>query len=201
MKGLVWRRALKGFSKGPNVKYNEKKLDISPVLEAIRLAPSSFGLTPYYVYNVSNPTKLKELAEVSYNQPQVSQCQNLLVFCARNDASKSVEDFLSAPGANVPDDVATTIRGMLGSLPTDTFFNWAAQQTMIALGFGLTAAADLRIASCPMGGFDPDGMHKALVMPDNCKPIAIMALGYYPEQEPDFEKYRFPNNMLFKDVK
>ena len=37
------------------------------------------------------------------------------------------------------------------SLP---FFLICTSKTHIALGFSLVAAADLRVGSCPMGGFD-----------------------------------------------
>ncbi len=37
---------------------------------------------------------------------------------------------------------------------------WAQRQTYIALGFALAAAAEKKIAACPMEGFDPEGVSR-----------------------------------------
>jgi nitroreductase/dihydropteridine reductase len=63
---LLWRSAVKTFKPVP-----KGSVDISPVLESIRLAPSSFGIQPYHVHVVTNTELKKRLREVSYDQPQV----------------------------------------------------------------------------------------------------------------------------------
>jgi nitroreductase len=50
-------------------------------------------------------------------------------------------------------DVGKGIHDALSQLDEVQFFNFASNQTFVALGFALAAAADLRIGSCPMGGF------------------------------------------------
>lgn len=70
--GLKWRSALKTFKP-----IEPTKVNIEPVLEAARLAPSSFGLQPYNIHVVTNPELKKSLREVSFDQPQVCLLQSI----------------------------------------------------------------------------------------------------------------------------
>lgn len=67
LKSLVWRRALKHFPSG-----QVPTTDVNAILEAARLAPSSFGVQPYHIHVVTNNNVKKELAKVSYDQAQVN---------------------------------------------------------------------------------------------------------------------------------
>jgi nitroreductase len=66
---LDWRRAVKKFSPGA--------VDYEPILQAIRSAPSSFGIQPYHVVILTNnPNKVSALKTAGI---QVEQ-QSLEVF-------------------------------------------------------------------------------------------------------------------------
>jgi hypothetical protein len=66
IQSLSWRSALKSFAPiSPNM------VNIQPILEATRLAPSAFGVQPYHIHVVSDPELKTKLREVSYDQPQV----------------------------------------------------------------------------------------------------------------------------------
>src|SRR4051812_46029511 len=65
IKGLMWRSALKHFAP-----IQPHLVQIEPILEAARLAPSSFGLQPYNIHVVTNKDVKSKLREVSYNQTQ-----------------------------------------------------------------------------------------------------------------------------------
>jgi nitroreductase len=54
---------------------------------------------------------------------------------------------------------------------------WCAKQTYIALGFGLAAAAELRIPSCPLEGFDPAAVAKEVGVPDTHAVVCLMVVG------------------------
>lgn len=49
----------------------------------------------------------------------------------------------------------------------------------------MAAAADLRISTCPMSGFQPEKVHEILNLPTNEQPVAYLAVGNYPENEAD----------------
>lgn len=66
IQSLSWRSALKSFSP-----IAPSQVNIQPILEAARLAPSAFGVQPYHIHVVSDPELKTKLREVSYDQPQV----------------------------------------------------------------------------------------------------------------------------------
>ena len=182
LRNLQWRRAVKGFKGG--------KVDLKPILEAVQLAPSSMGVQPYFVHVVSCADARSKLKKATFEQPQVQECEHLLVFSARDDASNSVEDCCRL--LELPDVAATPMREILSPLDKTTFQSFAANQAHIALGFALAAAADTKTPCCPMGGFDPTLLKKELSLPENETPVVIMAVGGGEQEEPPFEKLRLP---------
>jgi nitroreductase len=73
----------------------------------------------------------------------------------------------------------------------------------IALGVAVSAAADLRIASCPMTGFASDQVHSVLNLPECELPVAYLAIGHYPEKEEDanhFPKLRLETEEIVRYV-
>jgi nitroreductase len=66
---LQWRRAVKHFASRSGKQLTAP--NISKVLEAIRLAPSSYGLMPYKVHVITKQATKDKIVEAAYNQPQV----------------------------------------------------------------------------------------------------------------------------------
>ena len=62
---MSWRRALKHFPPAM------KPIDISPILTAASLAPTSFGVQPFQIYVISNADIKSKIAAAAYQQPQV----------------------------------------------------------------------------------------------------------------------------------
>ena len=54
---------------------------------------------------------------------------------------------------------------------------WCAKQAYIALGFGLAAAAELRIPTCPMEGFDSEAVGKEVGVPDTHFVAVLLVVG------------------------
>lgn len=207
LKSFAWRRAIKKFGQ-PNKVSQE---NVNAILEAARLAPTSFGVQPFYIHVVSNEQKKKELRAASYDQPQVEECTHLLVFTARTDASGTVERFIKAKNLDTNDkDFAKVLRASVsGKNPAD-FREWAISQTFIAFGFSLAAAADLRVGSCPMGGFVASDVHKVLSLPAHEVPVAYLAVGNAPSDDPNdkiqkeanpFPKIRMDLSEIVRELK
>ena len=72
---MTWRRALKHFL--PPL----KPIDISPILNAAALAPTSFGVQPFQIYVVTSAETKKRIAPVAYNQPQVTDSETDVKYC------------------------------------------------------------------------------------------------------------------------
>lgn len=203
LENLQWRFATKSFD--PTRKVSDQDLDT--ILNAIRFAPSSAGMQPFQVLVVSNLEIRTKLTEVAYSQPQVTQASHLLVFCARNDHAIRAERMLEllSEGDETKRAELKGLEGVLvGSytphlINTEAAFAWGARQAYLALGFGLAAAAELQIDSCPMEGFDPMAVHKILGLADNLRPLAFLTLGYRATG-PTRPKFRYPEDELFVKI-
>jgi len=182
---LEWRRAEKGFAKPTAM---SPVPDIQPILNAVVNAPSSFGIQPYVVKVVTSDEVKKALMPACYGQPQVEQCTHLLVFCTRNNLEEHLEHFITQtkPPANLESMIRSALSG--NSHPVQ----WAKHQTYLALGFALAAAAELKLASCPMEGFSSDGVGAVLGLPHTLVPTALLAIGLQDPAAPSFPRFRFP---------
>lgn len=189
LNSLEWRRAVKNFVP-PSA--GSPAPAIEPILKAAAAAPSSFGLQPYKILVITDKETKAQLRAVSFDQPQVSECTHLLVFCARNDLEARVDDFVGRTG--MTDDQRGMIDGMISSLSHPV--HWAKHQAYISLGFALAAAAELRIHSCPMEGFSPDGVAAVLDLPHYLIPTVFMAVGVAGPTPTSYPRFRFPDSDL-----
>ncbi len=184
---LEWRRAVKHFGSG--------EVDIEPIVKAMINAPSSFGLQPYKIVVVQNKETKEALKPVSYNQSQVTECHTLFVLCARKDVEVRAEEYLKTTGA---ESIRDMLMGFIKYLPDKAA--WASKQAYIALGFGLAAAAEEKIASCPMEGFNSAEVSKILNLPDNLYPVVYLAVGEATEEDGTYPRFRFPESDLLTKV-
>ena len=178
---LKWRYAVKRMN-GNKI----PEATMNTILEATKLAPSSFGLTPYNIIVVEDEETRKKLQPHFYNQPQVGESSALVIFATWNSITdKEVAQFMQeiADERGVPveslNDFASYINGSIKNLTAEQLQIWAAKQTYIALGFALVAAATEEIDATPMEGFKPDAVDEALGLKELGLHSAIaVTLGY-----------------------
>lgn len=162
---INWRYATKKFDSEKKVTEN----DLDTILEAIRLAPASTNLQAYRVHVITNQEIKDKIQAVAWNQPQIGTASHLLVFTARSDLHETKEELftmLSGGDSHVRSQLAG-YEGMVNGLITgleasNSGLAWAAKQAYIALGFGMVAAAELGVDTCPMEGFDPGAVGEIL---------------------------------------
>ncbi|MFM2016144.1 MAG: hypothetical protein RIQ51_1634 [Bacteroidota bacterium] len=161
---LKWRYAVKRMN-GNKI----PEATMNTILEATKLAPSSFGLTPYNIIVIEDEETRKKLQPHFYNQPQVGESSALVIFATWNSITeKEVAEYMQeiADERGVPveslNDFASYINGSIKNLSAEQLQIWAAKQTYIALGFTLVAAASEEIDATPMEGFKPDAVDEAL---------------------------------------
>ena len=161
---LKWRYAVKRMN-GNKI----PETTLNTILEATKLAPSSFGLTPYNIIVIEDEETRKKLQPHFYNQPQVSESSALVIFATWNSITeKEVAEYMQeiADERGVPveslNDFASYINGSIKNLTAEQLQIWASKQTYIALGFTLVAAATEEIDATPMEGFKPDAVDEAL---------------------------------------
>ncbi len=178
---LKWRYAVKRMN-GNKI----PEATMNTILEATKLAPSSFGLTPYNIIVIEDEETRKKLQPHFYNQPQVGESSALVIFATWNSITeKEVAAYMQeiAEERGVPveslNDFAGYINGSIKNLTPEQLQIWAAKQTYIALGFALVAAATEEIDATPMEGFKPDAVDEALGLKELGLHSAVaVTLGY-----------------------
>jgi nitroreductase len=183
LNNLEWRRAVKHFGKDV--------VDTKPIEKAIINAPSAFGLQPFKVVVVTDLETKKKLRSVSFEQAQIEECQTLYIFCAIKDIDVRVEQFIDETKNEA---LRPMIKGFLDNCPDK--IAWAKYQTYIALGFGLAAAAEKQIYSCPMEGFLADKYVEILGLNSNMIPCVLLAVGSESKDQKLHPRFRFGEDDL-----
>lgn len=183
--------------------FDGKKLPqakVDKLLEIIRYAPSSFNIQPWAIKIVSDAETKEKLKAVSWNQPQITSCSHLLVFCADKNIKQKIdllESSMISAGAS-PESIKTYLEMMRGfekNLTEEQKLSWAQRQLYLALGNALNGAKSLGFDSCPMEGFDPKEYSKILKLPANIVPTALCPIGYASDKLTP--KLRFPKEGIF----
>lgn len=178
------RYAVKLFDK--QKKLTQEQVDY--VIDMAILAPTSFGLQPFRIKVVSDDATKEKLQVASWNQPQITSCSHLLVFCADNSVMDRIEKFsLMLDSVGFPAEKKDVYVGMM----RNSFENktpqevnvWASKQTYLAADHTMLAAVEKGFNSCPMEGFDSNAYRDILGLPENLTPSIIVPLGY-PADEP-----------------
>ena len=204
---LKWRYATKKMD--PSKVVPEDKL--ARILESIRLTASSSGLQPYEVLVVTNPELRAQIRPNAWNQAQVTDCSHLLVFAAW--------DTYTAERINTMFDRVNAERGfknegweayrqqLLASYPqkdAETNFQHAARQAYIGLGTALIAAAEEKVDSTPMEGFDPAKVDEILKLRERgLRSVVLLPLGYRAAEGDwlvDLKKVRNPTDVFVTEV-
>lgn len=161
---LQWRYAVKKMN---GTKVPAEKLET--IIEATRLAPSGFGLTPYSIIVVEDEETRKKLQPAFYNQSQVVDGSVVIVFAAWNNVSeKEIADYMQEiadqRGVSIDSlkDFSGAVNGSFKNKTPEQARVWADKQAYLALGFSLVAAAAEEVDATPMEGFAPDAVDEIL---------------------------------------
>lgn len=182
---LKWRYAAKAMN-GEEV--SQEKMD--NIIEAAFLAPTSSGLQPFEIIDITNPEVKEKIKAIAWNQSVVTDCSHLLVFAAW--------DTYTEDRINKMFDLTNEIRGfknegwenyrqmLLSSYPqkdAEENFNHAAKQAYIAFSQSMTAAAFQGVDTTPIEGFDPAELDKILGLKEKGLGSCVMlAVGYRDEE-------------------
>ncbi|TYC57729.1 NAD(P)H-dependent oxidoreductase [Marinobacter sp. BW6] len=178
---LDWRYAVREFSPEKLNSYT-----VETLVDAARKSASSYGLQPYKILVVESKAVRRDLLAYSFGQQKVLDCSHLIVFAAQTDigdhtVDRYVTQFVKTRGVPA-DDISGYVEHMKQALAAKSQAEkqaWAHQQAYIALGTLLTAAASMRIDTCPMTGFDHTAYDEVLGLSElGLESSAIVALGY-----------------------
>ena len=203
LKSLEWRYATKKMN---GEKIPQDKLE--RILEATRLAPSSYGLTPYNVIVVEDQKLKEELQGACYGQTQLVDSSAVLVFATWDEVTEhSVGNYINeiAKQREIPVESLNGLQDMMnGSLTNMTHeqkISWAQRQAYIGLGFALTAAAVEEVDSTPMEGFVAESVDTVLGLQElGLKSVVVIPLGYRDTENDSLstlKKVRWDNDKFF----
>ena len=183
----TWRYATKKFDATKKV----SEQDLETLLEATRLSASSYGLQPYHVFVISDPEVREQLKPASWGQSQITDASHLIVFAnAKDFGEELVDDYLAnvSETRNIPSEglkgYSDFMKSKLMNLPEELKNQWTAKQAYIAFGNLMQAAAELKIDTCPMEGFEPEKYNEILGLEEkNLNAAVVLASGYRSEED------------------
>lgn len=201
---LKWRYATKKFDKSKKISDQE----FNKLKEVIQLSATSFGLQYFKVLDIRDEGTREKLKSATFNQPQVTDASHLLVFGHYTDINDTdVDDFIAYIAKmrhqNTEDlhDYSQMMKGYINSRPDKNA--WAARQIYLVLGTLMTSAAEMKIDTCPIEGFDESSYDEILHMDEKgLKTTVVIALGYRAENDTyqHAKKVRRPMEELFEKV-
>ena len=185
---LTWRHATKAYDPTKKLKHD----DLMTIVEAARLAPTSSGLQQFRLIVVGDQDLKEKMVAGALNPDCMRECSHVIVFAAWDEYTPERIDAIY--------DLTTDERGLVrgrfkrytdmlkekfGEMTKEEQFQHAADQSFIALGLALAQAAELRIDSTPIGGFDPKLVDELLDLPaKGLRSVSLLYLGYSdPERD------------------
>ena len=197
---LKWRHAVKAYD--PN-----KKLDkavVEQIVEAARLAPTSSGLQLFRLIVVGNQELKEKMVAGALNPDCMRECSHVIVFAAWDEYTPERIDAIY--------DKTTDERGLVrgrfkrytdmlkenfGKMSKEEQFQHAANQSFIALGLALAQAAELKVDSTPIGGFDPKLVDELLGLPaKGLRSVSLLYLGYADDERDWLGKMKKVRNSM-----
>lgn len=183
----TWRYATKKFDTTKKVSDE----DLETLLEATRLSASSYGLQPYHIFVITDQEIKEKLKPASWNQSQITDASHIIVFANATDFGEElVDDFLTnvSETRNIPEEglkgYSDFMKSKLMDLPAETKNNWTAKQAYIAFGNMMQAAAELKIDTCPMEGFESDTYNEILGLNEkNLNAVLVLPIGYRSDED------------------
>lgn len=182
-----WRYATKKFDATKRISAE----DLETLKEAIRLSTSSYGLQPYKVFIIEDPAIREALKPASWNQSQITEASQLVVFANYTKLDETVIDNYIERISKTREVPTEAIQGygdfmkskILGLTPEQQAI-WTSKQTYLALGNLINAAAELKIDATPMEGFEPEKYNNVLNLNAlNLNASLVATIGYRHEED------------------
>lgn len=182
LENLNWRHAVKAYD--PSKKVSKENID--KIVEAARLTPSSSGLQPYKVIVIENQEVKEKLVAGALNPECMRDCSHVLIFAAWDrytvERIDQVFDY-TTDERGLPrgrfGSYTDQIKAIYTNQSAEENFAHTARQTYIALGLALAQAAELKIDSTPVEGFNNAVVDEALELSKlGLKSVSLMYVGY-----------------------
>lgn len=204
---LQFRFACKEFD--PERKIPDEQFQV--ILEAGRLAPSSFGFEPWKFLVVQNPEIREAIRTVAWGaQKQLPTASHFIVFLARKPAaitpnSEYLQKTIMQDTQQMPEDLRKARTEKYDVFLKHDFalvgneragFEWACREVYIAMTCMILAAGSFQIDSCPIEGFEKEPLETLLaernLLDRETYGVACMLAFGYRAEPPHRAKTRRP---------
>jgi len=207
LNALKWRYATKKMN-GKSVSQDY----VNAILEAAHLAPSSSGLQPFEIIVVTSSGLKEKIKPITNDQSQITDCSHLLIFAAWDNYTKErinevFSRTVSERGVPVDsmDDYKNRLTSRYSSFSAEQNFTHAAHQAYISFGIAIAAAAELKVDSTPIGGFDNAALDKLLNLKERgLRSVVLLPLGYRDTENDwlvNLKKVRTPKARFITELK
>jgi len=195
---MKFRHACKRFEPAKQIPSEQ----FEQILEVARTSPSSFGMEPWRLIVIRDEKLRKALKSSCWNQNQITECSELVIFTTDNDIVRSDSPYVRKmfERRDMPSEAVDMYMGVyknyLEPIECDEVLleNWTAKQCYIALANTMTYAATLEIDSCPIEGFDKEEVEAVLDLEYGRSVAVICAFGY--RLNPQSTQMRLPMNTI-----
>lgn len=182
LEAMAFRHACKQFDSEKQIPAEQ----FESILEVARTSPSSFGMEPWRLIVVRDPKLRKALKSSCWNQSQITEASELVIFTTDNDIVRSDSPYVRkmferrGMSSEAVDMYMGVYKNYLEPIESDEVLleNWTAKQCYIALANTMTYAATLEIDSCPIEGFDKEEVEAVLDIEYGRSVAVICAFGY-----------------------
>ena len=198
LQAFNFRHACKSFDPAREITDS----DFQFILECGRLSPSSFGFEPWRFLVVQDMTLREKLRATSWGgQGQFPTASHVICILVRKEDMRPGSEYTEHMMRDVHHLSEEAIARRHKFYPQfhefdfrlqepRARFDWACRQAYIALGNMMTAAAMIRIDSCPIEGFNHADAEKVLddagLLEDGRFGLAVMvAFGYRVNPQPE----------------
>lgn len=187
LEDLNWRYATKRYD-------SEKKVEadkIAKILEAARMAPSSYGIQPVRIISISNQELKEKMVPVAWGQKIIQDCSHVLVFAAWDKYTAERIDAIfdyTTEKRGIPQGTAFGSRSQQIAdsqieMTDEQAFQDTSRQACISFGVAIAQAAELKVDTTPMGGFNNSELDELLGLTDKgLKSVYLLAVGYRKEE-------------------
>lgn len=156
-----WRRVIKQYIRSPESSTNG-------------FDTFTIGSSPYMIYVLRRPEQKEQIRSLAYDQPQLSLCHAIFVFCTRTDFVLNIENLVEESFERA------SFRRLMNQ-----FWNpyqpdpiqWAHHRTFMAVGYATMACEQEGISCSVMEGFRIPDVQQMLDLPPFLFPTAILAVG------------------------
>lgn len=163
--------------------------DFAVILEAGRLAPSSFGLEPTRLIASKNDNFKNELKKACWDQNHIAEASHVVIFKSLKANMQASSNYIKEKSLRRTDGDSKMLEAFtkkygsylenMGYKNHDSIYNYTSLQAYIVATAMMYCAASLKIDTCMIGGFEKSKIESLLKI-DNFKEQVslVMCFGF-----------------------